>query len=737
MALIDNTGAAEAAAYGMDPYRAPAQVATVGDSVTIGYLLEVIRRHWKVLALVFAAVFGAAIVALLLIEPRYVAATRIKIDPNQAAMIGLTTGKVGAPDPGSIDTEVSAMQSRDIGVMVINRLRLMNDPEFAPKTLASAPTGSSQLDAVAGKLLSGLNVNRERDTYVINIAYRSTNPVKAAQIANAFAEAYMNSSVGTRTGTAAKQVEFLTGRLNTLGQELAAIEGRAAQLRSQAGIIGGGAGGSFSGTVTDQRISSESSQLSAAQSEASAAQAKLEVARQQMANGGLDNVSAVLESPVITNLRGQRAEVMRNLGSVQARYGPKHPEALAVNQQIQQLDQQIQDEARRVMGRLSSDAAAEAARSQTLAGQMGQLRAEQVTSSRAGIMAQGVQQEADAKRDAYNRLAAELQQAASLSRNTQTQAQVVELAIPPRTPSFPNPKVFLAFGLFAGLGLGLASVAGLEVLTHGIRTAEAMEAQLGITCIGSIPALERKDLKQSDGDLLNPADLLIEHPVIPFSEAFRGIRNTIIRAQRRRSIKILSFVSSVPDEGKTTSVLGMARTMAMSGDKILLIDCDVRKASLSEHVGAVERSTAGLVEVLTGAATARDVILADEIKNLDILPVKEAYFSATDLFGDAQMEKLLNQLKDNYDYVILDTPPILGVADARTLGVLSDAVVLLIRWNATPIKTVKAALSSLVLDNAPVLGGVFTMVDPKSNALGGSYYSAYYSKYYQQPKKRA
>ncbi|WP_176218130.1 exopolysaccharide transport family protein, partial [Novosphingobium sp. B1] len=634
----------------MDPYRAPAPVSTMGGGITLGYLFEVVRRHWIAMALVFGAVLGAAIVALLLIQPRYVATTRIKIDPNQAAMIGVAAGNA-RPDPGSIDTEVAAMQSRDIAVMVINRLRLMYDPEFAPKADTPNSSPNARVDAVAGRLLSELNVKRERDTYVINISYRSVNAIKAAEVANAFAEAYMNSSVGSRTGTAAKQVEFLTGRLNTLGSELAGIESKAAQLRAQAGIIGGGTGGSFSGTVTDQRVSAQSSQLSAAQSAASAAEARYNVARQQLASGGLDNVSAVLESPVITNLRAQRAEVVRNLGSIQSRYGPRHPETLSVLQQVQQLDQQIDEEARRVMGRLASDATAERARAQSLAGEMAQLRGEQAASSRAGIMAQGIQQQADAKRDAYNRVAAELQQASSLARNTQTQAQIVELAIPPRSPSFPNPQLFIAFGVIAGLGLGLGSVAGLEFMSHGIRTAETLETQLGITCIGSIPNLEKKDLRQSDGELLNPADLLIEHPVIPFSEAFRGIRNTVIRAKQKRPIQKLAIVSSLPGEGKTTSVLAMSRTMALSGDKILLIDCDVRKASLSEHVGATEQAEYGLVEALQGKVDPRSLIRADEIPGLDIIPVKEPFFSAEDLFGDGKIQALVDKVKDGYDYV--------------------------------------------------------------------------------------
>lgn len=701
-----------------------------GGGITVGSLIEAIRRRFFALLLVSLTIFAASAVAVLLIQPKYIATTRIKIDPNQNALIGVATPRTATTDE-AIDTEVSAMQSRDIAAMVITRLRLMYDPEFAPKKGAQSPGPQSptlQMDATVNKLLDGVAVRRERATYVVNISFKSINPKKSAQIANAFAEAYMSNSVGARTGTATRQVEFLTERLKAAGAELAKVESQAAQYKAQAGVIGAGAGGSYSGTVADQQVAARSTQLATAESTASAAQAKLAVARQQMQQGGLDGVSAVLASPVVTDLRRQRAEVVRDMGSIQARYGPKHPETLRVEQQVQQLDEQIDQEARRVIGGLASEAAAESAKASSLRGQMGQLRGEQSANARAGVLAQSIQLKADAQRDTYNRLAGELQQATALSRNTQTQAQVIEQAVPPLSPSFPNKKLLLAIGLLAGLGAGFITVAVLELMSHGLRTTEGIETELGIPCLASIPALGRAALKRN-GEQISPADLLIDQPVIPFSEAFRGLRNTLLQAKKNRPVHILSFVSALPNEGKTTSVLSMARTMALCGDKVLLIDGDVRKAGLSSLL-SIHREK-GLIELLQGEAAADDVIFSDIIEGLDILPVTTPSFTGKDLFGSARMQDVIASLKTRYDHIVIDTPPLLGVVDARALAALSDAVVLLVKWNGTPVKATKAALSYLVLDKAPIIGAAFTMVDPRSEALGSGYYGAAYAKYYQ------
>lgn len=707
-------------------YAEPASNESLGTAVA--YLLEVLRRRkWVILGIAALVIAGAA-TASMLVKPRYIAVAQVKIDPNQNAMIGINVPKAAGADDGLIDTEVRIIQSRDIALIVADRLKLYDDPEFAPRKDTSQfrdarQLRAAQVEAAAQSLLGALSVEREKLTYVVNISVRSTNATKAANIANAFAEAYLSNSLGSRTSTASRQAAFLNERLKAAGTELARLEQQAAEYKAQAGVIGSNNSGGYSSTVSDEQLGSISSQLASAEAAASAAQASLDVSRRQLATGGIDAVSASMNSPVITNLRGQRAEVARNLGEVEVRYGPRHPEMVRVTNQLKQIDDEIDQEARRVMGGLASEAAAANAKAANLRGRMNELRAVQSDSTRSGALAQSAQQQADGQRQVYNRLAAETQQAVQLSRNTQTQAQVIEAAVPPGRPAYPNRQLFILFGVAAGLGLGVA-VAGLqEILGKGMRTAHEVRNQLGLALLASIPRVSGK------GRRANPADVLIDRPVTPFGEAFRVVRNRLLHSSRREQAKVVVVVSPLPNEGKTTSVLGLARTMAMSGDRVLLIDGDVRKAGLSRIVAA--DATVGLVEILHNESAFDDAVCRDLVPKLDVLPVANPLLSAEDLFGSGRMAALLEDARQRYDRILIDTPPFLGVADARVLANLADSVVLAIRWNVTPAKSAYLVTQELRAINAHVAGVMFTMVDPRSEEIGGMYYSKEYTRYYQ------
>lgn len=713
----------------------PAGGRSVRARSVVDYVLSVLRKRLLTLVLIALGVFALGVGAVMLMTPKFVAIARIKIDPNQNAMIGVDQPKTGSPDQNLIETEVSVLQSRAIAEVVVETLKLANDPEFAPPRAADGGTvelAAAQRQATAVRnVLKNLKVGREKMTYVVDIAFTSIDADKAARIANAFVTAYMNNSVGSRSGTAARQAEFLRKRLAVAGAELNKSEMQAASYRASAGIMGSGMNGSYAGTVTDQQIASLSAQLATAESSASAAQSKLGVARSQMQTGGLDAVSAVLESPVVTDLRRQRAEVVRDMGNVQARYGPKHPESVKVAQQIQQLDNQIDQEARRVIGGLTSEASASAAAANSLRAQMGQLRGVQQSNTRAGVLAQGAQQQADAKRDTYNRLAQAAQQAQQLATNTQTQAQVIEVASAPMRPASPNKPMLMALSLMVAMVAGVGTIGVQEMLSRGLKTSDEIERELGIPVIGSLPRLAGAQLTV-DGVQRSPADVLVAKPVTQYAESFRVIRSALQHLQTGRRGKVVALVSSLPDEGKTTSVASLARVFAMSGEKVLVIDCDLRKAGLSELTGQSGGDAPGIVEVLHGDATLADAARKDIVDRLDILPVASATFTAEDLFGGDAMRALLAEATQRYDRVIIDTPPLLGVADARTLSAMADSVVLVVRWNSTPIDALRDAMSSLDLNEAPVAGAIFNMVDPKSEALGVLYYSRKYSAYYEK-----
>jgi succinoglycan biosynthesis transport protein ExoP len=691
--------------------------------VTLSSIGDTIRRRWWVIAACALTLSVLAIAISLLLTPKYDAFTKVRITPNNQALEKDTSDR--PLDTTAVNTEVAVIGSRNIARKVVTDLSLYRDPEFV-KIAADgpAPSRNEAIERATSSLVGRINVNRNEKSYVVDIGFRSVDPVKAARIANAVAQAYVAGTADALAGTAARQSASIEGRLRELGAEVETADRQLAQYRIQSGISQGGT----AGTITDQQIAPLSSQLATADSEAAGAQSNVSVAERQIATGGTEAVSAVLSSTVIADLRRQRAEAAKRSAELSVKYGPQYPLLLQVNQQISSLDGQIRQEAQRIIGGLRSEAAAARARAGSLRGQLNVLKGAIARDDRASVSASSLERNAEAKRTAYTRLAQAAQQNSQAAQLSQPQANIIENATIPDEASFPNIKAAGAAGLLLGLAIGVGGVLLADGMQSTIRKPEDVELLLGIPFITSVPRLRNQKHYFSQG-ALNPANTLLSKPMTIYAEAFRTIRGHIVGNGQRESVRVIALASTLPGEGKTTSSLSLARVMALSGDKVLLVDMDVRRAGLARTLRL--NVPAGLVEVLTGAATLDEAIINDEVPGLKLLPVREPTFTAADLFGGGAIDELLTKLKGEFDFILLDTPPMLGVADARTLAIKADGVVLLVKWSTTPVPVIDAALAGLEQDNAAVIGAVLTMVDPKSEAMGAHYYSSQYATYYK------
>ncbi|MDX3909291.1 MAG: AAA family ATPase [Sphingobium sp.] len=685
---------------------------------------DVVRRRWLTLALVAAAVLGLGIVLMFMMTPKYATTARIRVDPAQS--VAQNSGGATALNPEAIETEVAVLNSLDLARNVVRRLKLSNDPEFSA-ALANRPDAASlsrddRDTMVAQALLGNLSVERDKLTYLIAVSFTSRDPVKSAQVANSFAEAYLDTRVGNNAGAAAKQSEQLKRQAAQLGAEVRAADAAVASYRARAGLTVSTDGGSNGGTIVDQQVAPLSNQLATAESDAAAARASLAAAQGQIARGGLDSVSEVRSSNVVAELRRQRAEVLRAVGEVQARYGEKHPEYVRVRDQLSSIDQQIKDEAERVIGSLRANATAADARAASLRASMGRLESERAVNTQASVMAESLEREAVAKRAAFDRASQLALESTQAAENRISQAVIVDRAQPPTKPTSPNKPLILALALVAALAAGSGTIAVQEMLVTGMQTVEELENQLGIPVLAAIPKVPKS---------VNPADLLLEKPTSLFAESLRIARAGILGVRTSTPPKVIAFTSALPSEGKTTTSLSFARTLASNNSRTLLLECDVRRAAMRALVSNPPAGP-GIVEILHGEATAEQAIVPGDVPGLDHLLVRAPYFSSEDLFGADAMRNLLDQLRTRYDHIVLDLPPLVGLADGRFLSVLADATVLIVRWNGTPAAAAVSALGWLKSDGANPVGAIYTMVDSSAEAIGGLYYSKKYSAYYQQ-----
>lgn len=702
---------------------------TDGLAGGIRRIWDALRRRWRMLLAIMVIVVIACVIAIMLITPKYSAVARLRIEPSQNALIGQPTTGSNLPDQSIVETEASVMRSHDLALQVVKKLNLGEDREFTrnldPLPLnATALDKKQRLDDVADIVSGHITAEREKATYVVDLGFESVDPVKAARLANAFAEVYIEASVNRRTGTAARQAAMLQGRLSELSRAAQAADARLGQYRAATGIVGEG-----STSVTDQQISPLASQVATAESEAAAARSKLAAARSQVGSGGITAVSAVLGSTVISNLRAQRATLMSQASEISTRYGPLHPEALRVKEQLQAIDQQIQEEANRVIGGLQSEANAATARAASLRSDLNQLKGAQAAETRYSATADSFKRTAESTRQAYNQAAELTQRTDQIAASPLAQAQIIESAAIPAAPSAPNKKMLLAGGLVFALLLGTGTVAMQELLSAGLRTRADLES-LGLPLLASVPMAAKGGNGRVEGSPgISPADALIDAPFTAYAEAFRSIRSTLTISSEH-PVKVIALVSSLPGEGKTTSSLSLARMMAMSGERTIVVDMDTRRAGLSALAGM--GGTIGLVEVLRDGTDYATAIQKDKVENLDILPVSSAAFVPGDLFTGDKMRDLLTALRQRYDCVIFDTPPLLGVNDARAIAAISDAVLVAVRWDKTPKTAVISARDLLDQDHARTVGAIYTMVDPNAEVTGALYYSSRYSAYYQK-----
>lgn len=685
---------------------------------------DVLQRRWITLVAITAVVVAAVVALIFLMTPEYEATSRVRIDPSRSPLAKADAAKDDTLSPEALETEVSIITSLDIAKKVVQKLHLENDPELSKAIKADNNLAGTPRDVqIAASLLRHVSVGREKLTYIIAIRAQSVDPVKAARIANAFADLYLQAKVNSASGNAQTQADWLRQRLDKIQGEVSEADQRVARYRAAAGIVGTDQNGNTStGTIADQRVGPLSSQLATAQSEAAAAHAQLDAAQGQAARGGLDSVSEVRSSNVVSELRRQRADLLRTIGEVQARYGEKHPESLKVRGQLETVDKQIQEEGERVLGSLRANASAADAQVGALRKSMTSLEGERGREMEAAVQADSLAREATAKRNEYDRLSQMLLESTQAAQNSIAQAEIVGRAEPPTHPASPNKPLLLALGLVVGLAAGAGTIAAQEVLVSTVRSSSDVEELLGVPMLAAVPKVSEEA----------PADLIVSKPTSIYSESFRIVRTSLTaKGPNKQPFKTVAITSALPAEGKTTCAISFARTLATSGAKTILVECDVRRAAVGKALTEPAPGGPGIVELLHGEAAIGDVIHHSSVANLDHLLVKEPYFSSEDLFGGKNMQDLLSYLSERYDQIVLDLPPLVGLADGRTLGVLADAVIVVVKWDSTPSKAVETAVNWLQADGSNVIGVLLTSVSASSQAMGSYYYSKQYSKYYQ------
>ncbi len=734
---------------GAEELREPEYPVEEDQGAQLKNLYGVFLRRWRLIVATAFVVF-AAVMAFTLLSPRIYSATAlVMVNPGREQVLSQEQMiENSAPTSAAVDSEIEVLRSSMLRARLVEAMRLEEDPEWngalrppgplaavmAPiQALLSPPAPAeidvqSQRDQIARAVGNALSVRRRGLSYGIEVSIESRNPRRAAELVNRYVELYLSSQTEARFEASQRANDWLSQRLEELRQEVQAKE-RAAEAYRVANGLSIAAGG-----VANQAPQSEEVQTMLVQSRADLAEkeARLRQVRELLRTGGsADSLANTLSSQTINDLRTRESDLTQRVAELRQRYSAEHPTILAAETEVANVRQRINEEILRITGSLQNEVEVARSRLYSLQGSFGGVSGASDENNEAAIRYRELLRDAGAARSVQESFLQRFHEVADQGDLPIATSRVVSTATPPSSPAKPNmTSSFLMAVLLAGLaGLGLGYL--IEVLDASVSSAEDAERKLGMPAVASVPALKPGDMKALAPHRRNPADYLVDKPASAFAEALRVLRTSLMHARVDRKLKVLAVTSAIPDEGKTTLSLCLARISAMSGQRVIMVDCDLRRHSLSETVAVSART--GLLDVLSGQSDWRNAVAQDPESAAHILPALSSRFTPHDVFDSEAMTRLIDELRANYDLVILDSAPVLAIAETRTIAGHADLALVVVRSDKTPAGATRTAIRELQHAGADVAGVALNYVDPRRpgrGSYGDSLYYGYSRKYY-------
>lgn len=727
----------------------PANVATASasaaDKIDMRLLISIFRRRIRLFFGVLATIVLLGLVLTLHQTPAYVAMAEVAVNAHDEQLAPAAAGTTApapalAPTSSFVDTQVQVLQSRALAERVADalhlttlaatgssgrvglRMRLMRLVGLAPP--ADAVLSPEEIrQEVLDFLQANVSVLRLGETYALSIGFQSADPQRAAAIANAYATQYTNGQLSTKRDFARTQGQFLAGRLEQLRAQAQADTGRVQQYRIANNLL------STSGaSLTEQEISSYNQAVAQARAQAAEDEARLDTAQRQLRSGSTgEDVGAALESPVVSALRSRQADAAGLLASLESRYGPLHPDVQKARSAVADIDLQIRAEIRRVISNLQAKARVSQQRLGSLTGSLSGARGTLAQNNAAMVGLDDLQRRAGASQALYDSYLNSYKEATAREGTELPDATILSAAEVPVLPSSPNLLLAGFLSVAIGVGAGLAAAFLAEMNFSGLTTGDEVEARLHAFYLGSIPSL-----RSVVPEARNPILSIIEQQRSGFAEAFRSLRASI-RYATSDPVQVVAVTSALPQEGKTISAVCLARSAAQAGEKVVLVDCDLRQHGVSRLLRGTD-ARPGLVEVLRGATPLAEALIHDEQSGMSILPIAAGSESYTELLTGDEMDSLLAQLRQMFGMIVIDTAPVLPIADTRLIVGKADVALCVARWRSTPDHAIRAALRLLPAQRVRFVGVALTRVDMNRQAKfglgdGSAYYRAYKSYY--------
>jgi capsular exopolysaccharide synthesis family protein len=699
---------------------------TVTDTTLSEALIVLRKRRW---VLILAVLLGLAYgVFKAESQPQmYESYGRIQVRAGSS-----NEYRVGAPEGYGGDasskmmTEIEILKSDSLMLRVCREMDLSNNADFlgkrGPVPHTSLDDGETRQDTVH-RLQSDLHVSWVPKTDIIRISFSSLNPKLSADIVNTVIQDYIQRSYATRFESSRRVSDFLSGTLEGLKQQVETSQEQLLDMQRRLGVLG------FD--PNHNQINASLDDLARAAGAAKLARIIAE-ARYRVVSGMDPNTieGAIELTPgtapgELNQLRAQLAGARASYAQMESTLGPNHPQAKALRAQIDELTKEIDVEQNRLVLQAKQNyIVARANEDQTTAA----LEAQKADAYK--LRDQLVeytlrQREFEANRTLYDSLQQRLRTASVQSGLESLEIDVVDRALPPASPQLrPQSTVILTALVFGLLG-GIVVAFLMESLDTGLRSIAEIESITELPSLAIIPRARRSSVDQATLTTAQRNVGVLTQPKSQFAEAFRSLRTSLLLSTAGRPPRLIVITSATPSEGKTTAASNLAAILAQRDTRVLLIDGDLRRPNIHHRFGL--NGKIGLTTVLTGATVLEQTVQnVAEIPNLDVLPSGPVPPFPTEMLSSGAMEAILKRCGELYDYIVVDSPPILSVTDGVILARLADAVVLVVRHGKSSKHVVRRARDILLRSGAGVTGIVLNAVDLNSPEYYGYYgYSGY------------
>jgi len=761
-------------AWGSDSGRLPAlaggsePAGSADGRLTSGFaaIVNAIRRYWlsTLILIVLGTALGVAVHRLLPTE--YEATATVLIGGPQARQPELDSLVVSAVlNQDTLTNEVEILQSRALALRVIERLQLhrldaFNPPGPEPGSGSSrsgiaqwlrdqvgalrawagqlplgndavddADYGRSEMEDVIDRFLEDVTIAPRGRSQVIDVTFRTEAPGLAALVANTLVEEYLVDRTDNQTAAARLAGSWLRERLGELRDELQRRETAVEDYRREAGLLQG-----VTASLTSERLSGLNSQLLEARAALAQASGRYDEAMAAREAGRGAAMAEVLQSETIRDLRAQESEIASEVAQFENVYGPQHPRMMDLRQHLAQVRRGIAGEVDRILASLASATETYRQRVELLEVEVAEVRAKVVQEDAAMARLRVLEREAEATRELYQDTLRRAEAADPTPATTPSDGRMLSPAAPPTVSTKPRLALMGGLGFVFGCGLALVTAVGRELLDRRFRTVGQAEAQLGLRVIGVVPSLEGLPGQPPE---FEPEDTVVIYPGGAFAEAVRTVTNQLRSLPRRDATGtpggsaylpsdpdkdppgalILAVTSSVQGEGKTMLAVSLARSAALSDQRVLLVDADMRLGRV--HQALAIPATPGLADYLAEPADKEIASLwqSDPSTRLKVLTCGKQGYKAGVLLQSGHLRRAMQSLRRQFDLIIIDTPPVLPVADFGTLVDVADAALFIVDWSRMRPDVIEAGAARIRATRAGLeLGVVINNVDVRKKA---------------------